>query len=125
MGHLKKQLQELQQKLALIEMINRPSRGSGHLEILLTKLENIQIRMEGDKRHNNPHVHINIGKMPHAATYEINTSKRIVGTKPLYENAVRDWLTDHREKLLEVWSLMQDGKDVTSYVEELKVNQDD
>lgn len=88
MNRLRKQLEKLQEELAVIEMINRPSRRDGYLEILIKKLESVQIRMEGDKAHKTPHIHINVGKMTHAASYEIRTGKRIVGTKSMYENAI-------------------------------------
>lgn len=78
--------------------------------------------MEGDKAHKTPHIHINVGKTTHAASYEITTGKRIVGSKSIYEGAVSKWVLDHRTDLLQVWDLMQAGKDITSYVEQLKGN---
>lgn len=120
MKQLEKQLKDLQQSIALVELLNRPSHTANSFEILIKKIESIQIRMEGDKTHQNPHIHINIGKRTHAASYEIETGKRIVGSETVYRKTVTEWIDDNRVTLLSTWESMQDGRDVTSYVEQLK-----
>lgn len=78
--------------------------------------------MEGDKAHKAPHIHIKIGKQVHAASYELKTGKRIAGKNSTYDKTVNQWIITNQETLLSIWHLMQEGKEVSPYIEELQGN---
>jgi len=114
---LKKELAELQDKLAVADLSMRPSAPRGLVTFSVKELKEIQIRMEGNKNHKRPHVHVDYGKQHHVASYAIDTGDRLVGDlDPRYDRHVRAWIEGHRSKLLLVWALTQAGEKSKPFV---------
>jgi hypothetical protein len=103
------ELKELQDELAVIDLITRENR-SGLMEVLLKNLQPLQMRMELDKNHKMPHFHVSYGKNYHAASYSIQDGERIAGELDnKYDKVVKNWITNNQEKLLQIWSEIQKG----------------
>jgi hypothetical protein len=122
--NLENELAELQDALATTDfysamqsMKNENKRG---LHYLLVKiLQPIKIKIDGNKNHKRPHIHIDYGKKFHTASYAIDTGERIVGDSK-YDFEVHEWIDKNRPKLLQAWELVQSGKDATSIACELR-----
>jgi hypothetical protein len=57
---------------------------------MVKELRPIKIRMDGNKNHKRPHVHVDYGKRFHAASYSIKPAERIVGElAPKYDGLGR------------------------------------
>ena len=109
----KKEMAELQGTLATADLrdaIERASQSKDMHYLLVKVLQPIKIKMDANKNHKRPHVHIDYGNNYHAASYAIDTGRRIVGDSR-YDHEVHDWIIEHRPKLLRAWELMQAGKD--------------
>lgn len=106
---LEKELATLQHNLAMRDLWLGGEPGVQRLLVLM--LEDIGIRMDGNKNHKRPHVHIEQGTDHHAASYAIDTGERLAGMlKSEHDRAVREWIRAHGPKLMEVWQATQAGK---------------
>jgi hypothetical protein len=106
---MKNQLEKLQDKLALIDLMSRPRRGN-YSELLIKELLPLEVRMEQDKNHKRPHVHINYGKQKHVASYAIDNGERLVGDlSSKYDKVVTSWINENQARLLQIWTEMQAG----------------
>ena len=102
-------LEKLQSEMALVDLFTTPKRGK-LTEILLKNLQPLQMRMEQDKNHKMPHLHVSYGKNNHAASYDIQNGERIVGKLDnKYDKVVKSWITNHQEKLTNIWGEIQSG----------------
>ncbi|THD81063.1 DUF4160 domain-containing protein [Aliigemmobacter aestuarii] len=100
----------LQDSLATIDLMSRPSSSSG-IEFLVKKLEPLQIRMDGDRNHGRAHVHINYLKQYHVASYAIDDGTRLAGNlSSKYDRVIKTWIADNRKVLLELWHKVQSGE---------------
>lgn len=120
------ELAELQDALATIDYYEavaamQSAKDKGINYLLLKILQPIKIRMDGNKNHKRPHVHIDYGKQYHVASYAIDTGERIVGNlHRSYDSQVYGWIGKHRSKLFEAWELMQAGKNAAPLACELR-----
>lgn len=106
---MKEELGKLQDQFAFIDLTSKQGK-SGVIEILLKKILQIEIRMEQDKNHKEPHVHINYGKEKHTASYRIVNGERIVGNlSSKYDNTVKSWIATNQPLLLQIWNEIQVG----------------
>jgi hypothetical protein len=111
--NLEKSLAELQDAFATVDLLTRPPRpnDAAWMEILLKQLQAIRIRMDGNRNHKRPHVHIDYGRDFHVASYAIDTGERLVGTlNSKYDRAARDWIVGNKAKLLQAWELLRAGR---------------
>ncbi len=116
---LEKELATLQHDLAMIDFWLGGEPGVQRFLVLM--LEDIGIRMDGNKNHKRPHVHIEYGTDHHAASYAIDTGERLVGKlKSEHDRAVREWIKAHKSKLMEVWQATQAGKNPHPIICELR-----
>ena len=102
-------LEKLQSEMALVDLFTTPKRGN-LTEILLKNLQPLQMRMEQDKNHKMPHLHVSYGKNKHAASYGIQNGERIVGQLDnKYDRVVKNWITDNQSQLIQIWGEVQKG----------------
>jgi hypothetical protein len=91
------------------------------MELLLKKLEPIQIRMDGDKNHGRAHIHINYKRQFHVASYAIDDGSRLAGSLDRqYDRTVKAWIEENRAKLLLVWEKVQSGEKPDGLIAELR-----
>lgn len=106
---MKEELEDLQDEFALVDLTSKES-SRDFIEILLKKLLPIEIRMEQDKNHKAPHLHISYGKKKHVASYSINNGRRLAGTlSNKYDEIVSNWIANNQNKLLQIWKELQAG----------------
>lgn len=120
---LEEEFSELQRLLAQRDLITEPrkSSSSGFIELLLAKRKNIKYKMYQERGHSMPHIHIDYGRMNHAASYAIETGERLEGNLPKeYDSDVSSWLSRNQGKLIELWKSLQDGEDPSPLVGELQ-----
>lgn len=121
-----KELAELQDTLAITDFntaVERANRGraKGMMYLIVKELERIRIKIDGNKNHKRPHLHIDYGREYHAASFAIDTGERIAGDLDIkYNREVHSWIVKHKPKLLQAWELMQAGKDATPIASELR-----
>jgi hypothetical protein len=117
---IKKELTELQHEFAESDWLARPH-TPGLVTFIVYELQDIKIRMDGDKNHGRPHIHVQYGKDPHAASYAIDNGKRLAGDLPSrYDRMVREFIGTTRPKLKEIWDFTQAGKSTDALVGELR-----
>jgi hypothetical protein len=120
---LEEEAAELQRTLAQIDCDGRHrARGPVVVTFLVVKLVSfLQIRMDGNKNHQRPHVHVIYGNDYRAATYAIDNSERLVGALPArHDRAVRQWTAGHKPKLLNLWAISQAGGSTSAILSELR-----
>jgi len=106
---MKEELKILQDEFATIDLFSS-NMESGHFEILIKKFLPIKIKMY-QENHNLPHIHIDYGKMTHTASYSIGDMSRIAGTlDKKYDNIVKKWIEENKDKLIKIWKEVQSGK---------------
>jgi len=110
---------KLQESIAFIDLLYERSSGNG-MEILIAKKSPIQFRMEPDPNHKMPHIHITLGKLHHYASYSIQNGSILTGLSSRYDKTVIAWIDEHRDKLVELWNTLQDGKPYVHVVEAIR-----
>lgn len=114
---------KLQDELALIDMLSRPSSGDRYTEFLVKKLQNMKIIMYQEKGHVMPHIHIDYGNRRHAASYSIQSFEILAGNLDRkYDSKVKTWVVENQSKLLSLWENTQSGLSVETIISELKGN---
>ncbi|MBN1990459.1 MAG: DUF4160 domain-containing protein [Bacteroidales bacterium] len=105
-------IEKLQNDMALVDLLTRPKRGGSLTEILLKNLQPLQMRMEQDKNHKMPHLHVSYGRNNHAASYSIENGQRIVGQLDnKYDKVVNNWIFSNQKQLMQIWGEIQNGDD--------------
>ena len=117
---LLRELSDLQESFAFTDLYTNNIDPSG-FRLLLKKLLDMRLRIDGNKNHGRPHVHVDYGKQYHVASYAIDNGERLAGTlDSKYDRAVIMWIERYRAKLMEAWNLTQAGKDATPIAWELQ-----
>lgn len=107
-------LEKLQNDLAQVDLLTTPSRSgqAASISFLLIKRGNLSFKMYQELGHSLPHIHIDYGYHKHVASYSIDPPNRLVGNLDgKYDRPVTEWISSHKDKLLEVWTLVQAGGD--------------
>ena len=74
--NLEEEFKNLQRKMAQIDMLIGPPDSTGDggfMHLMVLALERMKIRMDGNKNHGRPHIHIDYGTERHAASYAIDS----------------------------------------------------
>lgn len=112
---------DLQDRLALVDLMTRPGGGNGWIEFLVKKLLDVKIKMYQEKKHARPHVHIDYGPERHAASYSIPEGTRLVGElSSKYDQAIGVWIQENQELLLQLWRQAQEGKPIESIISQIE-----
>lgn len=112
-------IQELQKKLAQIDLIMESSKNNC-LGLQLVKLKNIKIKIYQEYSHNLPHIHIDYNDEIHAASYAIHSGEKIEGSiKKKYDKEISNWILKNQENLIKIWELLQNGNDPVLLIEKL------
>ena len=122
---LTEMLKNLQSSLANIDLLTRSSSASSHIfpEFLVSKLENIKIKIYQEQKHPLPHIHIDYAKRLHVASFSINPATMIDGSiDKKYEKSITDWITTNKGMLLKIWAEAQSGGNPGSLIAELENN---
>lgn len=103
----------LQNDLARVDLLTRQSRSSGDFfELLILKRDKLKLKIYQEPSHNLPHIHVDYGKSPHAASYGIDPALRLAGNlSDKYDRSVIAWINDNRPALLVLWDVLQVGAD--------------
>jgi hypothetical protein len=121
---LDSEIKQLQKTFAQIDMnlaIQTLRKKSRLLFLLVCKLENIRIRMDGNRNHKRPHVHIDYKEEYHSASYAIDNGERLAGNLGTqYDHSVRRWIAGSRPKLTELWLTIQAGRKPDNILLELR-----
>ena len=114
---LDKSIDGLQVALAQVDLFTRQSSGSGFIEFLVIKKQNLKVKMYKEDGHSKPHIHIDYGSSNHAASYAISDGRRLAGSlHNKYERTIVDWLSENRESLLKLWNKTQSSKPIDELV---------
>jgi Domain of unknown function (DUF4160) len=81
------------------------------IRFLVARVEELEVRMDGDKNHARPHIHIKYKKNGLAASYAIDDGSRLAGRlPPYYDRVVCHWINKNRAELNLLWKSTQSGK---------------
>jgi len=117
---LEKLAKQLQNSFAQIDLFTPSYPNDGKTRLLLTKKQNMKIKIYQEKGHQNPHIHIDYGKEKHFASYKIMTGEKINGQLPSkYDQSITEWLKSYRKTIIKIWRKLQDGKDTLDLVASL------
>ena len=109
-------LSHLQDEMALIDMLRRPSRSDA-LELMLKKHEHLVLKMDGNLNHARAHLHIDYHREKHFASYAIDNGELLAG-RDNYSRAVKPWIRDHKDALMRVWiGIRGSGADLVTVAE--------
>lgn len=100
---------ELHRDLANVDLLcgRRQTPGVVSIELLLLKFQDLRIKMDGCLNHGRAHIHIDYGRVLHAASYAIDTGELLAGKRTEHDRSIRAWIGKHRAELLEVWTGMR------------------
>lgn len=119
---LESEVSGLQRQLAQVDLLTGPTprRNKDALEFLLLKRGNLKFKMYQEPGHSLPHIHIDYSRESHVASYAIDPTARLVGTLDRkYDSMVIEWISSHKEKLLNLWAVAQVGSETSNLVIEL------
>jgi hypothetical protein len=117
------EITQLQKALSNIDMMFETRNSYQIPGFLVRALKDIRIRMDGNKNHRRPHIHIDYANSRHSASYAIDTGERLAGSMAnQYDRQVRKWIDDCRPKLLELWQRVQAGERTDPIIAELRGN---
>jgi hypothetical protein len=119
---LEKELAELQNALSEVDFYSQPE-GSNHavVKFLVKTYQSIRLRMDGDKNHARPHLHVDYGHDYHVASYAIDNGQRLAGDlHRRYDKQVRGWIANNQVKLLKTWEQTQLGAKPENIICELR-----
>jgi hypothetical protein len=131
---LKKELTELQDAFASrqfrdeLERMRRRSkvnktsitRDRGQ-PIMVKTLLSIKVRIDGDKTHQRPHVHVDYGENHHAASFAIDNGERLAGKlNQKYDKPAREWIGRNKRNLLKAWHAITSGQKTDKIVAQLR-----
>lgn len=118
-------LRSLQEKLATVDLLT-PSASQRHSDIpqlLLLEHQSICIRVDGNRNHGRPHVHVDYGTDHHCASYAIDDGCRLVGNLPRrYDRAISAWILQNQKALTAVWQRIREGGETDHLVLTLKAS---
>lgn len=111
-------LKILQDTFASID--TQPSGRGLLIEVLVKRLKTMKLKMY-QETHSIPHIHIDYGgNNNHVASYNISDGERIEGDlDKKYDQAVKDWIAENGDILLEIWNALQDGAEYEEIVDTL------
>ncbi|WP_087734346.1 DUF4160 domain-containing protein [Paraburkholderia piptadeniae] len=97
-----------------------PPKEAGVLHKLLTKKQQIKIKMYQEPGHSRPHFHVDFGPHSHAAVYAVDTGERLEGTlDQKYDKAVSAWAIANKPGLLAIWRALQSGNPESPFAKSL------
>ena len=94
-------------------------RGSGGIRYRLADPVPFVLRMDANRNHSRPHIHLDCGREHHIASYAIDSGKRLAGTAK-YDKPVKIWIEENRELLSEIWRLTRDGPQPEALISEIR-----
>jgi hypothetical protein len=107
-----------------VDQMRRRSRGipGRGRPLMVRQLRSIRFKIDGDKNHARPHIHVDYGRNHHAATFSIDNGDRLAGgLNRKYDRPAREWIERNKEKLLDAWKLVMDSGNTDEIVAELRV----
>jgi hypothetical protein len=115
-------IRDLQRELAEFDLLeNVDTRFGEPIHLMIMDLQSVRIRMEPDRKHHTPHVHIDYGKIYRSASYSVTKATRLAGNlSNKYDRIVIDWIKRHRECLTKLWDEMKKGNNVSGLVGEIR-----
>lgn len=114
-------LKELQQSIALFDLLERQNESNNSFpSYSIFSLPNIKIKIYQEKKHQQPHIHLDIGKERHVASFSIDPPSKIKGEiAKKYEIIVSKWIEKNKNILLRIWEEAQGGGKLAELVVEL------
>ena len=82
-------------------------------KLIVARVEELEIRMDGNKNHARGHVHIKYKKDDHRASYAIDDGSRLAGELPrYYDRVIKGWIVENQHGLKELWTSVREGRRV-------------
>jgi hypothetical protein len=87
------------------------SGDSVHFLIKSYPRRKLKIRIDSNKNHDRPHLHIDIDGYRHSASIAIDDGEELAGdVDRKIRKIVKKWIEDNRDVLLEIWNEVQMGR---------------
>jgi len=118
------ELEDLQKRLAMVDLLTAEEQPSGDVQyIQIYSIQNLKFRMRPDTRHERPHLHIDYGRHYRTASFSINPAEKLAGSiSTKHSKIVIEWVDENRDTWLKLWTNLQEGKEVSPFVESLRGN---
>lgn len=95
-------LADLHRRINGLEIqIRRPSDCS--IELIVKEHAPIRVKIDANLNHGRSHLHIDVGRLRHHASYAIDNGERLAGRWTQYEHAVQLWIATHRTLLSQIY----------------------
>jgi len=116
------ELKTLQARLDLADSLtDRRNMPEDVLILQVHRVRNLRFKMHQESNHKMPHIHIR--SPDYAASFSINPAKKLAGNIPAKQGKiVVGWIDENRATLLNLWANLQEGKEVSPFVESLRGN---
>ncbi len=109
-------VEQLQHALALADLLSRPNRQDGVIELLLLQLNHTKVRMRPENNHQRPHFHIEY-KQLYSASYAVDNFECLAGQMPRkYEDPILKWASERQDALRATWEKLVAGEDVRELI---------
>lgn len=113
---------ELQRQMARVDLQTErsPRPAPDFIEFLVLKIKNLKIKIYQEPGHKTPHLHIDYAREHHIASYAIVDGQRLAGSlDSKYDRQIVAWISEHRDRLLDVWTAAQSGNDPHKLIADL------
>jgi hypothetical protein len=105
------ELNILKAKLNFLDKISQQESGDIERKYLLLSRDNVKIKMDANKNHSRPHIHVDYGIQFHAVSIAIDSGEVMVGTIPTkYLNFVQNWVIKNQSILLKIWNALRSSE---------------
>jgi Domain of unknown function (DUF4160) len=86
----------------------------------IARIQALKLKMYQEPGHSLPHIHVDLGRQHHIASYSIDPAKLLEGRLNARSDfIVLDWLATNKERLIGFWHSLQDGQPDFSIIAEL------
>ncbi len=114
---LRSELDILKNKFLYIEKMSRTSSGGFEKKVLIFVNNSIKLRIDANKNHVRPHIHVDYGKYFHAASISIDTSELLVGSIPnAYLKEIQNWINKNKANLIAIWNALRASENPENYI---------
>ncbi|HUB88614.1 MAG TPA: DUF4160 domain-containing protein [Dyella sp.] len=124
MGDLEVLAKKLQGRLAVSDSFAVPRRsGEVSAGLMVMKLQDVKVKMYQERGHDKPHIHVDVGKGSHNASFSIDPAVLQAGTLDVRRTKViLNFLTENKENLLKIWEKLQSGDDARELIAAVQGN---
>ena len=109
---LSEELERLSMAFMLTDKLSQKNSGGFEKKYLVFSKKQIRIRIDANRNHALPHLHVDYGNEFHAVSINISTGEVLAGTLPnKYLKDISKWISHNQRTLLSIWEALRNHED--------------